>query len=262
MLRIYSTVLIFALAVFSFSCEKTTAKLDENNKWIYTSDTATGFIKFIHAYTSPAPALTTGAGPSVQIYMDATRLSGGAIGYNGTVPSPGGVYSVVATGSHTFYQILNRLVSSVFTPTVGDTVVKNTATIEAGKYYSMFLVDTFPTPGVLTVMDNITIPSPGTYNLRYVNVVTGSSDAYDVYSIREQKNLFTNVGNKKASEFVSLPIREFSDTLIVRLAGTMTLLDSLKAPFTPVPQRSYTVYTRGKTNVVGKAPATTYYTNR
>lgn len=244
------------LLIVVVACERNYDLLDDNNTWVYVDSAQNGYIKFVHAYAPTTPALTSGAGPSVHVYDASARISGAALVYNGTIPAPTGAYGVISPGAHNFNFVMSRA-----TPIAGDTVFKSTATIEAGKYYSVFLVDSVQNPGVLTVADNWTIPQQGSYQVRYANFVANPKENYDVFSIRQNTNIFTNVGYRQVTNFIELPVQILSDTLIVRKAGTMNLIDSLKG-FGPSSQRVYTIYTRGRAGITTRVPATTFYTNR
>jgi Domain of unknown function (DUF4397) len=249
------------LLLFS-ACKKDvdTQLLDENNKWMYVDSTTTGYLKVVHAFPSLTPGVGIGTGPKVMVYMDNQRLLRDSVAYNGTFPAQSGVYSAIPAGNHNFYYILSR--PNGANTVAGDTVFKNSATIAAGKYYTTFLLDTTPNPLALTVPDNWTVPTPSFYQLRYANLVANPTDSYDVYSIRQAGNIFTNVGYKQVTNFINMPIPLITDTFIVRKAGTMTLIDTLKG-FSGVPQRVYTLYTRGKAGIAtSRNPATTFYTNR
>jgi hypothetical protein len=244
------------LLIVVVACERNDDLLNENNTWVYVDSTQNGFIKFVHAYAPTTPALTSGAGPSVHVYDASARISGAALVYNGTIPAPTGAYGLISPGAHNFNFVMSRA-----TPIAGDTVFKSTATIEANKHYSVFLVDSVQNPGVLTVQDNWTVPPQGSYQVRYANFVANPKENYDVFSIRTGTNIFTNVAYRQVTNFIQLPTTEMNDTLIIRKAGTMNVIDSLKG-FGPSSQRVYTVYTRGRAGITTRVPATTFYTNR
>jgi hypothetical protein len=261
-------IIIASLVISSLlaACEKTTKLLDENVKWTNVDTANMAQVKIIHAFPSLTPALPGGSGPVMTVFANDKKLAGTtassfSLAYNGTFPAST-AYSVLTPGSVTFSFVMNRYnTAGNFAPQAGDTLFQSTQNLVAGKKYSLFLVDTTEHPGVLAVEDNWTIPAPTNYQLRYANLVANPDDRYDVYSIRQVGNIFTNVGYRQVTNFINLPVPQISDTLIVRMAGTMTVIDSVKG-FLPSPQRVYTAYSRGKTGVKGRTPATTYYTNR
>ncbi len=251
--------------VFLMACEKTSELLDVNTQWQLSDTAANAQVKFVHAFASTTPALTSGAGPSLQIWANGKKVTGttatlDAVAYSGQFPAST-AYSLLPAGQTTFYFIMNRWTGGVFAPVAGDTVFKTTQTLVAGKKYSIYLVDTVPTPNVIMVEDTWTPPDFGTYKIRYTNLVANPTDRYDVYSLRNAKNIFTNVGYKEFTPYISLPAPATADTLIVRRTGTMTLIDSVKG-FFPTGERVYTLFSRGKTGVTGRTPATTWTTNR
>jgi hypothetical protein len=269
--------ILFALLLFGLmqlSCNKRTELLRDNEQWDFVDAPYTNKanVKFIHAFSSLTPTVTSGIGPTLRIFMDGKQLSGPTstlnrfeFTINGTAASnvfPVSVaYSVLPAGSHSFEFIMNRYSNSVFKPVAGDTVFRSSHNFETGKNYSIFLVDTVPTPNVIMKEDNWTVPSQGAYQLRMANLVANRNERVDVYSIRAQRVIFSNVGYKEITNYVELPTQPLSDSLIVRLAGTMTVRDTLKA-FSPTSQRVYTLMSRGKTGVTGRTPTTTTYTNR
>lgn len=261
-------------AIMQLACNKRTELLRDNEQWDFSDPAFTNKanVKFIHAFSSLTPALTTGIGPSLRIFMDGAQLSGPTSALNrleftinGTAASnvfPVSVaYSLLPAGNHSFDFVMNRFTNSVFKPVAGDTVFRSTHNFETGKNYSVFLVDTVPTPNVLLKEDNWTIPAQGNYQLRLANLVANRNERVDVYSIRNQRVVFSNVGYKDVSNYIELPIPTLSDSLIVRLAGTMTVRDTLKG-FSPTSQRVYTLLSRGKTGITGRTPTTSTYTNR
>jgi hypothetical protein len=259
--------LLFSIACIIFcSCERTTELLDENIRFQYSDTAANASIKFINAFPSLTPALTANAGPSVVIFMDGKKINGttsatlNAFVYNTTFPVNTS-YSLLPASNHTFNFIMNRYTAGVFTPVAGDTVFRATSTLAAGKKYSFFLVDTAQNPGVLIKEDNWIVPQQDKYQVRYANLVANPNERVDVFSIRQNANIFTSVGYKDVSDYVELPVPTIADSLIVRFAGTMNVRDTLKA-FFPTPQRVYTWYSRGKTGVTGRTPATAFVTNR
>jgi Domain of unknown function (DUF4397) len=262
----YKLILFLTACTTFCSCERTTELLDENIRFQYSDTSANASVKFINAFPSLTPALTANAGPSVVIFMDGKKLNGttsaaaNAFIYNSTFPVNTS-YSLLPALNHTFHFIMNRYTAGVFAPASGDTVFRAASTLAAGKKYSFFLVDTVQNPGVLIKEDNWTVPQQDKYQVRYANLVANPNERVDVFSIRQNANIFTNVGYKEIANYVELPVPAIADSLIIRFAGTMNVRDTLKA-FFPTPQRVYTWYSRGKTGITGRTPATTFVSNR
>lgn len=252
---------LLTLVVFLTACKKTTKLLDANNKWVYVDSAKNGFVKFVHAYSSVTPALSANAGPSVQIYDNNIRLSGNALAYNGTIPAPAGTHAIVPAGSHNFLFIMNRISGGNFAPVAGDTVFKASVAIDAGKYYTSFLVDSSQNPGVLTVQDKWTVPNPGKYKIRFANLVPNPSDRYDVYADTVGTMIATNIGYRQLSDFIEVLLPNSTENFSVRKTGTTTVVYTMGS-FSPTSQRVYTLYIRGRAGTTGRTPGLTYYTNR
>ncbi len=256
---------ILSCAIF-YSCERTTELLDENIRFQYSDTTVNASVKFIHAFPSITPALATNAGPNVVIFASGKKLNGttsaalNSFIYDRTYPINTS-YSLLPASGHTFHFIMNRYTAGLFAPAAGDTVFRATSTLAAGKKYSFFLVDTTQNPGVLIKEDNWTVPQLGRYQVRYANLVANPNERVDVFSIRQNANIFTNIGYKEVSNYAELPVPTLADSLIIRFTGTLNARDTLKA-FFATPQRVYTWYSRGKTGVTARVPATTFVTNR
>ena len=259
-------IFLFAITVLIIlgACKKTTELLDDNNKWVPSDQTQNANVKFINTFPSLTPALTNGAGPALVVYRDAQRVVPSTpapypMTYGVQFPNST-TYSLVPVGATTFYYIMNRVSNGSFAPVAGDTVFRNTATLEAGKYYTMFLVDTVPNPKVLAFEDVFTIPDLDKYKARFVNLTANPADRYDVYSDKNTGNIFSNVGYKEMKDFIDLPVPSGTDTLRLRLTGTTA--DISKLAFFATPQRVYTLFSRGKTGVTGRPVLLTFYTNR
>lgn len=243
------------------ACERTYELIDENNTWEYVDTTNKAFIKFVHAYAPTTPALTSGAGPTFQVYSNNQRLSGGAVAYNGTYPAPSGAYTVVPSGTHNIMFILNRVTGGNFAPVAGDTVYQGTANLSAGQKYTAFFADSVQSPGVFLVEDDWTISPQGYYKVRFANLIANPNERYDVYADSVQKMVATNIGYREISNFIDVPVPVSSESFSVFLAGTTTKLYTLTG-FSPTSQRVYTLYTRGRAGISTRAPGITFYTNR
>lgn len=260
-------MIAFPATMLLAACKKTTELLDENNVWVNSDQTKNANVKFIHAFASITPAITTGAGPVMAVYMNTIKITGttataNTLSYGSLFPATT-VYSFLPAGNANFSFIMNRWTSGVFAPVAGDTVFKSTVNLQAGKYYSLFLVDTTQTPTVLVNEDALKVPALDKFSVRFANLAANPTERLDVYSVRQETNVFSNVGYKAITDFIDLPVPVISDTFHVRLTGTTTNLYSLNT-FTGTPQRMYTFYSRGKRGLTGatRVPNITFYTNR
>ena len=259
-------IFLIALPLFILvtACKKTTELLDENSKWIFSDSLHNANVKFIHAFPSLTPALTSGAGPAVVVYSDAKRIVPGSpapypMVFGGQFPNTA-TYASLPAGQTNFNFIMNRITNGAFSPVAGDTVFKNSITLVEGKYYTMFLIDTVPNPKVLVLEDVFTIPDQDKFKARFINLIANPNDKYDIYSDKKAGNIFSNVGYKEVKDFIDFPVSTSSDTLRLRLTGTTS--DVSKLAVLGIAQRVYTLFSRGKTGVAGRTPVLTLYTNR
>jgi spore maturation protein SpmA len=152
------------------------------------------------------------------------------------------------------------LVSGDPAPIAGDTLVNINVNLEAGKKYSIFLVDTLPNLKALVVSDNIPIAAVDNYSLRFINLTGNPLDTFDVFSRRAGNLIFTGVKYKDINGFIQLPVPTIQDTFDFRKPNTTTTLFSTNLQ--PISQRAYTLFTRGKNGLTGKTTSATFYTNR
>ncbi|MEA5460662.1 DUF4397 domain-containing protein [Arcicella sp. LKC2W] len=241
-----------------FSCEKTL--IEANQQWAL-ADPNSANVKVVNAYTSNVPAGATGVGVTrFYIYQDASKLNGTAIASLGTFPVSS-TYSSMKTGSTTFNFLLDRRIGNVYgNPIKGDTAFSAKMTLEASKYYTIFMIGESPKQSLWLVEDKISDPKENYYAVRFANVVVSASNKpIDVFSRRQQKKIATNVAYKGITDFTEIPIASISDTLDVMDAGTTKVLYSLNN-FNPTSRRIYTFFTYGRT---GFAPERlTAYINR
>jgi hypothetical protein len=138
----------------------------------------------------------------------------------------------------------------------------NNVKFEEGKNYSVFLVDSFPTVTTLVLNDdlkNFNSIVDSNYRARFVNTIFGSP-AVDIFSVKQNAVLASNIPYKGFTEFKDVRVYSTADEIQVRLAGTSTILAKLS--FTPVVQKTYTLYARGRYGSTTAAPALSFYTNQ
>lgn len=240
--------------------------LDENNKWTYADTTNGAQIKLIHVYPSLTPAVTTGNGPQVFIYRGNQKLNGTAaqaLSYGGVWPSSS-VYGLIPSGNTPYYLVMNRVnTSAIPTPNAGDTVTSLSYDFQANKFYSVFLIDTAPSPKTFVVEDIITVPAALKYRARFGNLGMNPTDTFDIFSVRAGANIATNLSIKQMTSFSEFDVPALADTFYLRKKGTTTPNVSSVFGFSPTSLRSYTFFVRGKTGIATSRNTTlTFYTNR
>lgn len=243
------------------ACEK--ALPDDNIPQRFPNPELTSFVKYIHAYAGKSPALTTGAGPNLFLYLSdsVNRINGNFLGFAqsaGQYPAPSlattnarSWYTAMPVGNYTLIGVMARLTGSVPTPIAGDTIVRSNISLMAGKYYTVFLSDTAPNPRFTMVEDNWGTIGSDRYKIRLANFLAWPDDVQELYSTREGRVIQDNISYKKVGDFIDLPVQSRSDTLYVRkVSGSSpvpvgTIIYQLNG-FAPTRKRAYTVYTRGK----------------
>lgn len=262
------------ITLLFFSCKKeTNDNIDQLEKYYDYNPEAIAQVKFIHAYTpltiNGLAAGTTTTGTGFRITMDgttskvngATNTSGftNTFVYGTTYP-PNTVYAFLPPGGRNFRFIMNRITGGTYAPIAGDEVFNSTVALTAGKKYSMFIADPYPTPTTFMVEDVFEVPTIDKYAVRFINLCADAATRFDVTSAKHGYKLFSNVGYKEMKDYIYLTLTP-NDTIHLRIAGTNTIVNQING-FLPVPQRVYTFYARGKTGTAGRAPSITSYTNR
>lgn len=257
-----------------FSCKKeTNDNIDELEKYYTYNPESIVQVKFIHAYTpltiNGLAAGTTTAGTGFRITMDGTTTKVNAATnissftntfvYGGVYP-PTTAYAFLPPGGRNFRFIMNRITGGTYAPIAGDEVFNATVELTAGKKYSMFIADPYPTPTTFMVEDVFEEPALDKYAVRFINLCADATTRFDVVSARHGYKLFSNVGYKEMKDYLYLP-KTANDTIYLRNAATNAVVSQING-FLPTPQRVYTFYARGKTGTTGRTPSITSYTNR
>jgi hypothetical protein len=265
-MKLLNKLLIAALLTIAIACEKK-INLDEQVPYIGADTAAGANIKFVNAYPSLAPTLpvagTTVPGPRPFIYMDNQKISGEPWEYGRVFPanSAGSTnfdYTLTAPGTRTVFVMQGRVNPANNQPVfiAGDTLARQSFAFQAGKRYSVFFADTFPTPSVVVTRDEFSIPAADAYSVRFANF--GSNYFGNTYILTNRRLgtvLFNNVAYKGVTPFVELklPIRVVNnitpaDTFyVIRNVSPRVAADSNLITITPIPQRVYTIYSRGRT---------------
>ena len=117
------------------------------------------------------------------------------------------------------------------------------ATLEAGKYYTVFTYDTLATPKFKLVNDDIQQPSDTSSRIRFANLVQAPITNVEIYSQNGKANVFSNIASTDVTPFKQYPSK-LIDTFYVRSTGSVVNLATLI--FTPGEKRSYTVLFKGR----------------
>lgn len=258
------------LAAVFMSCEKNL--LEGNIPQRFPNPEFTSFVKYIHAYSGKSPALTTGAGPNLYLYLSDSmnRINGNFWGFSqsgGQYPAPSTAatnarswYTAMPVGNYSLIGVLARVTGGVPTPIAGDTVVRANITLAPGKFYTIFLSDTLITTtstraNFTRVDDDWGTIGEDRYKIRLANFMAWPDDIQELYSTRERRVIQDNISFKGVGSFVDLPVQSIGDTLLVRKVsgsspvpvGTVFLQIN---GFSPTKKRAYTIFTRGR-NLTG-----------
>lgn len=257
--KILKYISVAVMFVATMACEKTL--LDANTQWQYIDQSKTANVKFVNAYTSNVPAGAPGVGVTrFFIYQEKTKVNGNALAAVASFPTPA-TYAMIPSGKSNFYWILDRRVGNDYgTIARGDTAFKANLDLQAGKFYSIFLVGASPTQEVMVTEDDMTEPAAGKYKARFVNLVPDPARPIDVYSRREKKKLITGLDYKKIGTFVELSVPSIGDTLDVFDATSPSKPLYSFNNFIPVGKRVYTFYAQGRKGF--RTEALSSYTNR
>ncbi|MFN4313504.1 MAG: DUF4397 domain-containing protein [Chitinophagaceae bacterium] len=171
------------------------------------------------------------------LYVDNKPVNGATIAYGAAFPSS--AYGFTVTGANNNMLLRDTLASSSQVP------LSFQPNLEAGKNYTIFAYDTSTAPQQLTVETNIVIPTDSTARLRFANFQysTAARPAVDVFSVKRQANIFTNISKTQVTDFIPYA-SSLNDTLIVRETGTTNFVAQLNG-INPTEKRSYTVVLRG-----------------
>jgi hypothetical protein len=173
------------------------------------------------------------------VYVDGKPVNGAAITYAAPL-FPASAYGfAVDPGMH--YVVLRDTLTATTQPWV-----TYTQTFDAGKHYTIFAYDTVNKAKYMIVPTNIEVPADTTSRVRFAHLSHSHTPvpAVDVYSVKRQANVWSNVSFATVTEFTPFA-SALNDTLHIRQAGTTTNLVSLNGIF-PTRQRSYTVVFRGR----------------
>lgn len=174
------------------------------------------------------------------VYADNIPVTGSITSFTTAAlfPAVSPSYFMLDAGSRTIL-VKDTLVTTLQVP------LEVKSTFEAGKYYTLIAYDSLTSPKMLSITDNIQLPTDTTSRLRFVNVVYSTTPVsnVDIYSFKRQANVFTNISIGQATDFVPYA-SALSDTLQIRTTGTTTSLAQLNSVVL-TQKRSYTIVFRG-----------------
>ncbi len=172
------------------------------------------------------------------VYIDGKPVTGAALAFGGIYPSIG-YASSVPNGLRAFL-IRDTLSTTTQVP------LSFAADFKANRNYTIFMYDTITATKQKTVETVIVTPTDSTARLRFANFVFSRNavPAVDIFSKRQNANIFTNVPVTEVTPFITYPSAQ-TDTFFVREAGTANLLATLNG-LTPARKRSYTLIFRGR----------------
>ncbi|AYQ32236.1 DUF4397 domain-containing protein [Runella sp. SP2] len=197
-------------------------------------------------------------GPGVSILVNDRQFSGvltvapaspGVITYGNIYPAVD--YATIDAGSAKV---------EVVVPASGSnqqvSLLTGTVPLEANKYYSVFAVGSAATATLepLVVEDKLTPADTSKAYIRVVNTIVNATTGYDVGYNGTYAPAMTNVGYKKASDFVAItPVATGGAALPVqvRLNGTTTNLAPATFTLSPIKGRFYTIILRGRVGGTG-----------
>ncbi len=210
------------------------------------------YVRFFHASPNFRPIM--GNRDSFNVYYAGTKINGLFLTYNSSFPTNAGTldpsYLAVPAG----FQLLKYTVNGVTTP---DSIQLHSfdKTLQAGKYYSVIITDSVKSTDPAKQMfleDVFNKPVPGEYSIRFVNTVWSETTNVDLFSTKQNMNLFTNVAKGGVTGFINRPLNPSgsTDTLIVRRTGTTTEIARLNT-IVLSSTRVYTAVYRGSATGTG-----------
>lgn len=238
-------IAFFALSILA-ACNKDALILSP------TDSSSDGANLRVHYY-SPAP------NGNYILKMDTAKI-GGTFFYSQVGPTDGASYFSVKPGTGTAKFVIPQVGTKV------DSIVVNTFnyTLEKGKYYSLFVIDTAIKTKALFLNDNLALPAFGKAKVRFVNTMY-NVPAMDI-KLTDGTALASGLAFGSATDFIELTanqvaaIRFYNPGTAVQLTGTSSSTFVLN--LTPGDRRIYTVALRGVAGSTATVPVVTTITNR
>lgn len=191
----FAALILTAMVVFA-ACEKKEITL--------LGDTPTGAkVKFLPSCSNC---------PSLQMTANGQIINPTGVAYGGAFPTSG--YAVLPTGDVTLDFIRTDSSKSFLTTKVN---------LAEGKWYSIYVGDTVPTPTITLIEDDIKTFQDTFLRVRFVNVLSGrTKDTLDLVRKNDNSVVASAVTYGKASEFKFVPTT-VADTFFYRKTGTTVI---------------------------------------
>ena len=150
--------------------------------------------------------------PSLQMTANGQLINPTGIGYGGVFPTSG--YAVLPAGDVTLDFIRTDSSKSLFSTKVS---------LADGKYYSVYVGDTVPTPNISLIEDDIKAFQDTVVRLRFVNMLSGKTkDTLDLVYKNTNAVIASGITYGKASTFTFQPTTT-ADTFFYRKTGTTVI---------------------------------------
>ena len=224
-MNIKSITIALVCMIMLAACEK-------EYKSLLTEETNLGNTAFVKFHNAIINSNRT------YIYSDMVPLNGATIAYGGLFPSLSPSYTALAAGTRAI-AIRDTLAPSTQYP------ISFNAPMTAGTFYTIFAYDSLNAPQYKVVQDNIQVFNDTAARVRFANFPysTTAMPNVDIFSQKQQANIFTNISTAAVSDFISFRAG-ISDTLYVRPTGTTNNLTQLNG-LVATAKRNYTVIFRG-----------------
>jgi hypothetical protein len=220
-IKLYTSVLVVSAAALFSACDK---KIPEK----LTSDSSNQFAYVRIVDVAPNFNVVAGIKDSFNLFIGSNKINNANLTYNtffpvGTAP----LYVAIPAGNQLFRFEQNPYVKADSAAPAN--IYSITRKLEAGKYYSNIVTDSFKSTNTAKQMfieDNFTAPENGKFGIRFIHAVhndTAVGKTVDVYSTKQKANIFTNVAAGSATGFLYFPIPTTTggDTVILRRSGTL-----------------------------------------
>ncbi|MDB5251266.1 MAG: hypothetical protein JWP27_435 [Flaviaesturariibacter sp.] len=241
--NLFLSLLLAGSALFT-ACHKdipvnATVDMSDGNAYVRIVDVAPNFNSI------------AGIKDSFNLFIGANKINNANLTYNtffpvGTTP----LYVSIPAGNQLFRFEQNPYVKADSAAPAN--IYSITRKLEAGKYYSYIVTDSFKSTNPAKQMfleDNFTPPEAGKFGIRFIHAVhndTAVGKTVDVFSTKQKANIFTNVAAGTATGFLYFPIPTTSggDTVILRRSGTLYEIARINA-MTQSSGRVYSLLYRG-----------------
>jgi hypothetical protein len=193
--------------------------------------------------------------PSLQMTANGQVINPTGIAYGGSFPTSG--YAVLPTGEVSLDFIRTDSSKSLFSTKVR---------LLEGKYYSIYVGDTVPTPTISLIEDDIKTFQDTFLRVRFVNVLSGKTkDTLEFVRKNDNSVVATGITYGKASEFKFVPATA-ADTFFYRKVGTTAIYPlTINSILSNRKAQTLTFLARGVNNKIGTSaqiPKIDWWVNR